>query len=60
MLYYALVFFVIAIVALFLGIRGVAGLSVEIGYFLAVIAIIFLVIAFITGQTPTGNHGPLP
>jgi uncharacterized membrane protein YtjA (UPF0391 family) len=60
MLYYALVFFVIAILAVVLAIRGVAGLSVETGYFLAVIAIIFLVIAFISGQTPTGNQGPLP
>ena len=53
MLHWALMFFVIAIVAAVLGARGVAGLSAEIGYFLVVIALVFLVIAFFTG-------GPTP
>jgi uncharacterized membrane protein YtjA (UPF0391 family) len=53
MLYYAIVFFVIALIAAVLGMRGVAGLSVEIGYFLVVIAVIFVVIALLTGRTPT-------
>jgi uncharacterized membrane protein YtjA (UPF0391 family) len=49
MLHWALIFFVIAIVAAVLGARGVAGLSAEIGYFLVVIALVFLIIAFFTG-----------
>jgi uncharacterized membrane protein YtjA (UPF0391 family) len=52
MLYYALVFFVVALVAALLGMRGVAGLSAEIGYFLVVVAVIFVAIAFLTGRTP--------
>lgn len=51
MLHYALIFFVIALVAALLGARGVAGLSAEIGYFLVVVAIIFIVVAFLTGGT---------
>ena len=54
MLHYALIFFVIALIAALLGQRGVAGLSAEIGYFLVTAAIIFVVIAFITGRAPAG------
>ncbi len=50
MLYYAIVFFVIALVAAVLGMRGVAGLSAEIGYFLAAVAVIFVAIALLTGR----------
>ena len=32
MLHYALMFFVVAVIATVLGMRGVAGLSAEIGY----------------------------
>ena len=53
MLHYALIFFVVALVAAVLGMRGVAGLSAEIGYFLVVVAVIFLVIAFLSGRTPS-------
>lgn len=53
MLHYALIFFVIAVIAAVLGMRGVAGLSAEIGYFLVVVALIFVVIAFFTGRAPT-------
>ena len=53
MLHYALIFFVIAVIAAVLGMRGVAGLSAEIGYFLVVVALIFVVIAFLTGRAPT-------
>lgn len=52
MLNWALIFFVIALIAAVLGQRGVAGLSAEIGYFLVVVALIFVVIAFLTGRTP--------
>jgi uncharacterized membrane protein YtjA (UPF0391 family) len=50
MLHYAVVFFVIALIASVLGFRGVAGLSAEIGWLFAVIAIVFLVVALVTGR----------
>jgi uncharacterized membrane protein YtjA (UPF0391 family) len=53
MLQYALIFFVVAMIAAVLGMRGVAGLSAEIGYFLAVIAVVFVVVAFLTGRAPS-------
>jgi uncharacterized membrane protein YtjA (UPF0391 family) len=52
MLHWALIFFVIALIAAVLGQRGVAGLSAEIGYLLVVVALIFVVIAFLTGRAP--------
>ena len=52
MLHWALIFFVIALIAAVLGQRGVAGLSAEIGYFLVVVALIFVVFAFLTGRAP--------
>lgn len=54
MLHYALIFFVVALVAALLGQRGVAGLSAEIGYFLVMAAVVFVVIAFLTGRAPAG------
>ena len=53
MMHYALVFFVIALIAALLGFRGVAGLSIEIGYLFGVIAVIFLVVAMLSGRGPT-------
>ena len=50
MLHYALIFFVVALVAAVLGMRGVAGLSANIGYTLLVIAVIFVAIALLTGR----------
>lgn len=50
MLHWALIFFVIALVAAVLGQRGVAGLSAEIGYLLVGVAVIFLVVAMIGGH----------
>jgi uncharacterized membrane protein YtjA (UPF0391 family) len=47
MLHYALVFFVIAVIAAVLGFRGVAGLSVEIGWMCAVIAVVILLIGLL-------------
>jgi uncharacterized membrane protein YtjA (UPF0391 family) len=52
MLYYALVFFIIALVASLLGLYGVAGLSAEVGYFMAALALIFVVIGLFTGRVP--------
>jgi uncharacterized membrane protein YtjA (UPF0391 family) len=52
MLHYALMFFVVALVAALLGVQGVAGLSAEIGYVLVSVAVIFLLVAFLSGRTP--------
>jgi uncharacterized membrane protein YtjA (UPF0391 family) len=52
MLSWAITFFVIALVAALLGFRGVAGLSANIGYLFAVIAVIFLVVAMLSGRGP--------
>jgi uncharacterized membrane protein YtjA (UPF0391 family) len=52
MLHYALVFFVVSLIAAVLGLRGVAGLSANIGYLFAVLAVIFLLVALLTGRSP--------
>ena len=52
MLHYALVFFVIALVAAFLGFNGVAGLSAQFGWVFAVIAVAILAVGLLTGRTP--------
>ena len=57
MLQYAVVFFVIALIAAILGFRGVAGLSAEIGWFFAVLAVVILVVALLTGRGPAGPAG---
>jgi uncharacterized membrane protein YtjA (UPF0391 family) len=54
MLHYAVVFFVIAIIASVLGFRGAAGLSANIGWLFAVIAVIFLAVAMLGGRGPIG------
>ena len=51
MIHYALVFFVIALVAALLGFRGVAGMSAQIGYALLTVAVIVLVIVFLTNSS---------
>jgi len=56
MLHYAVIFFIIALIAAVLGFRGVAGLSAEIGYLLVGVAVIFLVVALVTGRGPA----PIP
>ncbi len=57
MLSWALVFFVVALIAALLGFRGVAGLSAEIGWLFAVLAVILLVVALLTGGPP---YTPVP
>jgi len=52
MLHWALVFFVIALVASALGFGGVAGLSYQIGYLFAVVAVVFLLVWMVTGRSP--------
>jgi uncharacterized membrane protein YtjA (UPF0391 family) len=56
MLHYALIFFVIALIAAVLGMRGVAGLSANIGYTLVFVALVFIVLAWVS----TGAHPPGP
>ncbi len=53
MLHYALAFFVVALIAAILGFRGIAGLSAEIGWFFAVLSIVFLAVALLSGRGPT-------
>ena len=50
MLHYAVVFFVIALIASVLGFRGIAGMSAQIGWVFAVIAIVFLAVAVLGGR----------
>ena len=50
MLSWALTFFVIALVAAALGLGGVAGLSADIGWLFAVIGVVLLVVAMVTGR----------
>jgi uncharacterized membrane protein YtjA (UPF0391 family) len=52
MLSWAILFFIIALIAAALGQRGVAGLSAQIGYLLVLVALVFLVLAFFMGRTP--------
>jgi uncharacterized membrane protein YtjA (UPF0391 family) len=56
MLNYAVTFFLIALVASVLGFGGVAGLSAQIGWFFALVALVFLVVALVTGR----SRGALP
>ena len=51
MLTWALTFFIIALVAAALGLGGVAGLSANIGWLFAVIGVIILVVAMVTGRS---------
>jgi len=52
MISYAITFFIIALIAALLGFGGVAGLSYQIGYVFAVLAVIFLIVALVTGRRP--------
>lgn len=57
MLNYAVTFFVIALIASVLGFSGVAGLSAQIGWFFAAVALVLLVLAVLTGR---GSRNLLP
>jgi uncharacterized membrane protein YtjA (UPF0391 family) len=50
MLHYAVTFFVIALIASALGFGGVAGMSAEIGWLFAIIAVVLLVVSIVTGR----------
>ena len=57
MLHYALLFFGLAVVAAFLGLRDLAGVSAELGYVLVVVALIFLAVALLTGPASPPPRG---
>lgn len=50
MLHWALIFFVIALVAAILGFRGVAGMSAQFGRVFVVLAVVMLLIYLLTGR----------
>jgi uncharacterized membrane protein YtjA (UPF0391 family) len=56
MLHYAVVFFVIALIASLLGFGGLAGMSMQIGWIFAVVAVIFLAVALLGGR---GGRRPI-
>lgn len=49
MLRWAIIFFVVALVATVLGFGGIAGMSFEIAKFVAVIAVVLFVISLVAG-----------
>jgi uncharacterized membrane protein YtjA (UPF0391 family) len=49
MIHYALVFFVVALIAAILGFRGVAGLSAQFGYVFILVAVVLLAVSLIGG-----------
>jgi len=51
-LYYALMFLVVALIAGVLGVTGVAGVASQIAWVLFVIGIILLIVNFLTGSRP--------
>ena len=60
MLNWALTFFVIALIAAVLGFSGVAGMSANIGWLLAVLGVIVLVVGLIGHNLGGRSTGPLP
>ena len=50
MLNYAIAFFVIALIASALGFGGVAGMSAQIGWFFAILSLVFLAVALLGGS----------
>lgn len=49
MIRWAIIFFVVALIAAVLGFGGIAGMSFEIAKFIAIIAVILFVIALVAG-----------
>lgn len=60
MLRAALLFFVLAIVAMLLGAGGIAGMSMEIGRTLLVVFLILAAISFVASLVSGRNPKPLP
>ncbi len=59
MLHYAVVFFIIAVIAAALGFRGIAGMSADIGRVVAMLAIVILVVGLLGGAIRGGPPAPL-
>jgi len=59
MLSWAITFFVIAIIASLLGFAGVAGLSANVGWILAVLGVVVLAIG-VLGRAIGGGRGAIP
>ena len=53
MLYYAVLFLVIALIAAVVGFRGVTGMAAEIGWLFAVLSIACLAVVLLSGRGPT-------
>jgi len=51
MLYYALVFLIVGLIAGALGISGVAAVASQIAWILFLVAMVFVVLHFISGRT---------
>jgi uncharacterized membrane protein YtjA (UPF0391 family) len=60
MLNWALTFFVIALIAAVLGFSGVAGMSANIGWLLAVLGVVVLVIGLVSSNLGGRSTGTLP
>jgi uncharacterized membrane protein YtjA (UPF0391 family) len=52
-LHWALIFFIIALVASLLGFQGVAGMSAQFGKLFALLAVVFLIVYLFFGRAPT-------
>lgn len=50
MLHYAVMFFVLALIASALGLGGVAGLSAQLGWFFGTVAVAMLIIALVNSR----------
>ncbi len=59
MLRAAIIFFILGIVSFFLGLNGIAGLSVEIGQILLAVFLLIAVVSLVTSIV-TGKKHPLP
>jgi len=60
MLHYAVVFFVIAIIAAAMGFGGIAGMSADIGWLFAMLAIVILVVGLLGGVIRGGPPAAIP
>ena len=56
----AISFFVIALVAYFLGANGIAGLSIEVGKILLIVFLALSVVSFLVAAVSGKNPRPLP
>jgi uncharacterized membrane protein YtjA (UPF0391 family) len=60
MLNWAVTFFVVALIAALLGFGGVAGMSADIGWLLAVLGVVVLAIGLLGRALGGGGRGALP